>query len=234
MKASVLVVEDEKDIAELIKLYLEKEGIDVLLAADGEMGLEFIRGSLDVDLVVLDLNLPGLDGFEFLQILRKDLDIPVVIVSARHEDGDMIMGFGIGADDFVAKPFSPRVLAARVRAHLRRRNSEKSEPDTNIIHFGKCVLDKKALSLFKEGQRVSLSPREIQVLIYLAEEPGSPRSQQDIYDAVWGQDFGDLNTVSVHIQRLRQKLEDEPSNPCYIKNVYGFGYTLISAAGEES
>ena len=234
MKASVLVVEDEKDIAELIKLYLEKEGLEILLAADGETGLEFIRGSFDVDLVVLDLNLPGLDGFEFLRILRKEMDIPVVIVSARHEDGDMIMGFGIGADDFVAKPFSPRVLAARVRAHLRRSHTEKSDSGQDLVRFGKCVLDKKALSLFKDGQRIPLSPREIQLLIYLAEEPGSPRSQQSIYDAVWGQDFGDLNTVGVHIQRLRQKLEDEPSRPCYIKNVYGFGYTLDISAGEET
>lgn len=234
MKASVLVVEDEKDIAELIRLYLVKEGIEVILSADAETGLEFIRGSSHVDLVILDLNLPGLDGFEFLRILRKEMDIPVIIVSARHEDGDMIMGFGIGADDFVAKPFSPRVLAARVRAHLRRITAESVKTDTNIISFGKCVLDKKALSLFKEGKRVSLSPREIQLLIYLAEEPGRPRSQRDIYDAVWGQDFGDLNTVSVHIQRLRQKLEDEPSNPAYIKNVYGFGYTLEKSNGEKS
>lgn len=231
MKASVLVVEDETDIAELIKLYLEKEGLEVLLAADGETGLEFIRGSFLVDLVVLDLNLPGLDGFEFLRILRKELDIPVVIVSARHEDSDMIMGFGIGADDFVPKPFSPRVLAARVRAHLRRGTPVKPVSDISLIRFGKCVLDKKALSLFKDGQRISLSPREIQLLIYLSEEPGRPRSQKDIYDAVWGQNFGDMNTVSVHIQRLRQKLEDEPSSPCYIKNVYGFGYTLITDAG---
>lgn len=232
MKASVLVVEDEKEIAELIKLYLEKEGLEVLLADDGEIGLEFLRGAFHVDLVVLDLNLPGLDGFEFLRILRKEMDIPVVIVSARHEDGDMIMGFGIGADDFVAKPFSPRVLAARVRAHLRRSTADFKKTDPNLIHFGNCVLDKKALSLFKDGKRVSLSPREIQVLIYLAEEPGRPRSQKDIYAAVWGQDFGDLNTVGVHIQRLRQKLEDEPSHPCYIKNVYGFGYTLIKDDGE--
>ncbi|MDC7235188.1 MAG: response regulator transcription factor [Spirochaetales bacterium] len=226
MNASVLVVEDELDIAELIKLYLEKEGIQVLIAADGETGLEMLRGSSRVDLLILDLNLPGLDGFEFLRILRKDFELPVVIVSARHEDGDMIMGFGIGADDFVPKPFSPRVLAARVRAHLRRSRSRQSDADSRLFRFGDCVLDRKSLSLFKGDSRIPLSPREMQVLIYLSEDPGAPRSQQDIYDAVWGQDFGDLNTVSVHIQRLRQKLEDEPSRPRLIKTVYGFGYTL--------
>ncbi len=230
MQGSVLIVEDDKDIAELIQLYLEREGMAVTLAGDGESGLKLIEDNLAVDLVVLDLNLPGLDGYEFLRILRQKLDVPVVIVSARHEDSDMIMGFGIGADDFVSKPFSPGVLAARIRAHIRRRRVGPTQNDR--FHFGPCELDRRALTLYKYGERIALSPRELQLLIYLAEEPNTPRSQSDIYNTVWKAEYGDMNTVSVHIQRLRQKIEDEPANPQFIKTVYGFGYTLCQGENE--
>jgi len=231
MKGSVLVIEDEREIADLIKLYLEKEGVAVFLAGDGETGLSLLENR-EPDLVILDLNLPGLDGFEVLQILRRERDIPVMIVSARHEDGDMIMGFGIGADDFVPKPFSPRVLAARVRAHLRRSRREGSGRDEHRIRFGSCELDRDLPVLVKEGRKVPLTPREMELLCYLADHLNAARSQQQIYDAVWEAEFGDLNTVSVHIQRLRQKIEDDPSCPAYIKTVYGFGYAL-STGGEE-
>lgn len=230
MQGLVLIVEDERDIAELIQLYLEREGMVVHIAGSGESGLKMIEDGLAVDLVVLDLNLPGLDGYEFLRTLRGKLNVPVVIVSARNEDSDMIMGFGIGADDFVPKPFSPGVLAARIRAHIRRRRESPMQND--CFRFGPCELDRRAMAFYKNGARIALSPRELQLLIYLAEEPDIPRSQQDIYSTVWKSEYGDINTVSVHIQRLRQKIEDDPSHPRFIKTVYGFGYTLSQRGNE--
>ncbi len=222
LRAKVLIIEDEREIGELIAVYLKKEGIETVLVETGEEGLEAIeRGNFD--LVVLDINLPGIDGFEFLQIIRKKRDLPVVIVSARDTDEDMVLGLGIGADDFVTKPFSPKVLAARVRAHLRRFfNSHKNIK--NVLHFGPFALDIDGSILDKKGERIDLPPKEFEVLRLLVENPGKAMTPEKIYDHVWGRQYGNLATVAIHIQRLRKKIEDDPAKPYYIETIRGFGY----------
>lgn len=224
MKAYVLIIEDEPEIANLIRLYLEKEGISVFHTISGEEGLQIIDQG-KVDLIVLDINLPGMDGFEFLKTLRKKHEIPVVILSARQDDSDMIMGFGIGADDYVTKPFSPRVLSARIRTRLTRAYRQ-GDSEENLLHFGNWTLDRENLWLKKENERVNLPPKELSLLLTLAESAGKPFTQQELYQKIWGNAYGDLTTVSVHIQRLRKKLENDPANPEYIMTAYGQGYYL--------
>jgi len=244
VQARVLIIEDEKDMGELISLYLTKEGVETTICESAEDGLEMLKNA-NYDLIVLDINLPGMDGFEFLQEFRKENNIPVIIVSAREADEDIIMGLGIGADEFVVKPFSPRVLAARVRAVLRRTrdlapgNLSGSERDS--IHFGDYELDLEGYILKKRvvpdnGKiisdprasknyiRIPLSLKEFDVLKYLAENSGHALSPEDIYGAVWGVQFGDLTAIAVYIQRLRKKIENNPSRPEFIETVRGKGY----------
>lgn len=229
MQARVVVIEDEPEISELISLYLSKEGIEAVPCPSGEAGLAAIEAG-GVDLAVLDINLPGIDGYEVLQALRRKHSFPVIIVSARTDDVDMILGFGYGADDFVQKPFSPRVLAARVRAHLRRATLYAGEARQEI-EFGPFRLDIEARLLRRTAagaaeERIALSPKEMELLIDLARHRGSARSQEELYAAVWGNDYGDIATVAVHIQRLRKKLEVDSSRPQLILTIKGFGYML--------
>lgn len=231
MQGVVLIIEDEKEIADLISLYLKKEGIETSHAITGEEGM-ILLDKTDFDLVILDINLPGIDGFEVLQKIRqKGEKIPVLIVSARQEDVDMIMGFGVGADDYVAKPFSPKVLSARVRAHLRRLQQAEGEGKTNQFSFGPYLLDRDNLWLKKNGERIDLPPKELALLMILSEHPERAYKQEELYKKVWENAFGDLTTVSVHIQRLRKKLEDNPAKPVYIKTAYGSGYYLTDKGG---
>ncbi|MDC7222431.1 MAG: response regulator transcription factor [Spirochaetales bacterium] len=230
MQGTVLIIEDEQEIADLISLYLKKEGIETIHASTGEEGMDCLQNS-QFDLVLLDINLPGIDGFEVLQKIRqKGKSIPVMIVSARQEDVDMIMGFGIGADDYVSKPFSPKVLSARVRAHLRRIQVGKND-EPQQFRFGPYTLDRDNLWLKKGGERIDLPPKELSLLLILSEHPERAIRQEDLYKLVWENTFGDLTTVSVHIQRLRKKLEPNPAKPIYIKTAYGSGYYIT--AGEE-
>lgn len=222
MNARILIVEDEQDIAEVMVMYLNRENVDPHWVQSGEDALK-IFAEKDFDMVLLDINLPGMDGYEILREIRKISEIPVIIVSAREEDVDMILGFGVGADDYVVKPFSPGVLTARIRAHLRRMENQ-SEKKTDLFLFDPWTLDRTHRILNREGEALSLSPREMDLLIFLTENCGRAFTQSELYEKVWGNSFGDLSTVSVHIQRLRKKLEDNPSNPRYIKNRYGYGY----------
>lgn len=244
MQAKVLIIEDEKDMADLISLYLSKEGVKTTICESAEKGLEsFNKGNYD--LIILDINLPGMDGFEFLQKIRKENTVPVIIVSAREADEDIIMGLGIGADEFVVKPFSPRVLTARVRAVLRRAKdldrNNLANAAKNVVFFGDFELDldsyilKKKIGLnepestgagsgYKDFMRIPLSLKEFEVLKYLAENAGHALSPEDIYGAVWGAQFGDLTAVAVYIQRLRRKIENDPSHPVFLETVRGRGY----------
>ncbi len=224
MQAKVVIIEDEPEISELIELYLSKEGIETVTCASGEDGLQALSEG-DADLLVLDLNLPGIDGYEVLQQLRRTSTVPVIIVSARTDDADMILGFGYGADDFVQKPFSPKVLAARVRAHLRRAVDYTRMSTVN--RFGPFQLDIEARVLKRDSETVRLSPKEVDLLIALAKKRGNACSSEELYEEVWGNAYGDIATVSVHIQRLRKKLEKNPSDPVYIKTSHGFGYYLL-------
>ena len=221
MKARILVIEDVKEMSDLIRLYLEKEGMETAACETGEEGLAaFAAGSFD--LVVLDINLPGIDGFEFLQRLRKTSAVPVMIVSARDTDEDMILGLGIGADEFVTKPFSPRVLIARVRAMLRRQSDLRA--GENCVRFGEYSLDLDGYLLKRGAEKVPLSTREFEVLAFLATHPGKAMNPETIYSEVWKNRYGDVTAVGVYIQRLRRKIEADPSNPVLIETVHGMGY----------
>lgn len=225
MKARVLIIEDEKEIGDLISLYLKKEGMETVWCETGEEGLSKLEHE-SFDLVALDINLPGIDGFETLQRIRKFSEVSVVIISAREEDVDMLLGFGGGADDYVTKPFSPSVLAARIRAHLKRKNEGDNHSEIERVSFGPLTLNFYDKTVHKEGQLISLPPRETDLLFYLAESPGKAHTQEEIFKKVWGNEYGEITTVSVHIQRLRKKLEDDPSNPLIIKTRYGAGYYM--------
>jgi two-component system response regulator RegX3 len=214
-------------MADLIRLYLQKEGMDASICETGEEGLAQF-GRERYDLVVLDINLPGIDGFEFLQQLRKNSAVPVMIVSARDADEDMILGLGIGADEFVTKPFSPKVLAARARAMLRRSMDLKSSP--NSVKFGDFILDIDGYLLKKGGEKVPLSSKEFEVLAYLATHPGKAMTPDTIYSEVWRNQYGDVTAVAVYIQRLRKKIEKDPTSPEFIETVHGMGYRFSAEA----
>ncbi len=228
MQAKILIIEDVREMADLIKLYLQKEGMEATLCETGEDGLVAFEKDR-FDLVVLDINLPGIDGFEFLQRLRRTSAVPVMIVSARDADEDMILGLGIGADEFVTKPFSPKVLVARARAILRRATDMRANP--NSIRFGEFVLDIDGFLLKKGGEKVPLSSKEFEVLAFLATHPNKAMSAETIYAEVWKNQYGDVTAVAVYIQRLRRKIEADPAAPAFIETVHGMGYRFN---GEDS
>lgn len=233
MKANVLIVEDVKELSDLVSLYLTKEGLDVRAADSAEEALAMLE-SWTPDLIVLDINLPGMDGFEFLHRFRRSGTCPVLIVSARDADEDIIAGLGYGADEFVTKPFSPRVLVARVRAMLRRSQDDAAaerEPSTRI-RFGPFALDLDSCVLKRGDERISLSAKEYGVLAFLAANMGKPQSPESVYAGVWKNAFGDLTAVAVYIQRLRKKIEVDPASPLFLETVHGMGYRLNPGAEE--
>ncbi len=222
MTGRILIIEDEKELADLMRLYLEREGLEVRCAETAEAGLAVV-GVSPCDMVILDINLPGMDGFEFLQRFRKKSDTPVMIVSARESDEDIVTGLGIGADEFVTKPFSPRVLSARVRALLRRGRTPAGG-NGRTIRFGEYELDCDGYRLKRAGETVPMPAREFEVLRFLAENGGIAFSVQEIYDRVWNREFGDTIAVSVYIQRIRKKIEKDYRRPEYIRTIHGKGY----------
>jgi len=223
MHGRILIVEDTKELAELYKLYLQNEGFECKLAFDAESALPIAQKE-EWDLIVLDLNLPGMDGFQFLEQLRKTKPMPVMILTAREADEDVIFGLGVGADDFVTKPCPPKVLAARIRAHMRRTATLQMRQNGSIVRFGPYELDIEGMYLTKNAEPVSLSAREFNILKELVSNPGRPFTPEDLYTRVWGQEYGDISAIGVYIQRLRKKLEDDPANPYYIQTQYGMGY----------
>ena len=233
MQGNILVIEDVKELADLVTLYLSREGFEVRSAESAEDGFTAIE-NWKPELVILDINLPGMDGFEFLQKYRRSSDTPVLIISARDSDEDQISGLGIGADEYITKPFSTKVLVARVRAVFRRMRdySESKFPHENIkenvFRFGPFVLDYDSCVLKKNreltSERIPLSTKEYGCLAWLTEHSGKPMSVENIYSEVWKNSYGDLTTVAVYIQRLRKKIEDDPANPVYIETVHGMGY----------
>jgi DNA-binding response OmpR family regulator len=231
VRARILIVEDEQEVSDLIAAYLAREGFETLACGSAEAALE-AEGSGSIDLVVLDLNLPGMDGFEFLSDLRKRRKVPVIILSARSTDEDMVLGLGIGADDYMTKPFSFKVLVARVRAHLRRSrdSADGSSEARETYSFGGFRLDAEGPFLDGSRGRVDLAPREIATLLFLVRNAGRSFSVKELYESVWGNRYGSVTTVAVHIQRIRRKIEEDPSDPVYIETVAGYGYRFNPAA----
>lgn len=231
MKAEVLIIEDVKEMSELVAMYLGKEGMNVQSAESAEDAL-LLLNKITPDIVILDLNLPGMDGFEFLHQFRKTSNVPVIIVSARDADEDIITGLGYGADEFVTKPFSPRVLTARVRAILRRtQDSSEKEISNEELKFGSYILNCESCILRKKREdgsfeRIMLSAKEFSVLEVLIKNKGKTLTPENIYKEVWGDTFGDLSAIAVYIQRLRKKIEQDSANPVFIETVFGMGYRL--------
>ena len=223
MQGKILIIEDEKELADIVAVYLGKEGFEVRAVETAESGFSLME-AWKPELIMLDINLPGMDGFEFLGKLRRETNIPVMIVSARDGDEDLIAGLGGGADEFVTKPFSPKVLAARVRALFRRIRNIDGAGSGRLCRFGPFTLDYDSCVLKKDGAIIPLSAKEYGCLAFLSRNPGKPLAPETIYAGVWKNDYGDLTTVAVHIQRLRKKIEEDPANPVYVETVHGMGY----------
>ena len=226
MKArNVLVVDDEPDIVELVSYNLKKEGFEVSTASDGEEALNRIRKD-GFDFLVLDLMLPGIQGMELCRILRNDpktKNLPIIMLTAKGEELDRVLGLEIGADDYITKPFSPRELVARVRAVLRRISEKPSE--NRLLRAGDLLIDKESYSVSKDNKPLTLSSTEFKLLLYLVERKGKVFSRDQLLDAVWKDEaFVEPRTVDVHIRRLRTQVEDDPSHPEYIKTRRGIGY----------
>jgi DNA-binding response OmpR family regulator len=221
-RKQVLVVDDETTVREVVVAYLEREGFRATEAADGRVALDLIA-SAPPDLVVLDVMLPKIDGFSLLSRLRRDGDIPVVLLTARTEESDRVLGLGLGADDYVVKPFSPRELVARVRSVLRR--ARPSAPSPRIEYEG-LVVDGATREVLVKGAAVSLTPKEFDLLAFLAGSPRHVFSRGQLLEQVWDSsgEFQDPSTVTVHVRRLRQKIEDDPDDPRRITTVWGVGY----------
>lgn len=225
----ILIVEDDGAIAAIERDYLMLSGFQVDIAATGPEGLAMGRSG-GYDLILLDLMLPGLDGFALCSTLRETLDIPILMVTARQEDIDKIKGLGLGADDYITKPFSIRELMARVKANIRRAamapQTPAPAPEGEALRFGRLVIQKGEATATKDGADLELTPREFELLAYLASHAGRVFSRQELMERVWNYEgyVGDVRAVDVAIRRLREKVEDDPAQPKYIITRRGAGY----------
>ena len=223
MAISVLIVEDDPNIRELLQLYLEKDGYAVTLAADGGQGLEKFR-SIKPDLVLLDVMMPVMDGWAVCKAIRAEGNTPVIMLTAKGETDDKVMGLKAGADDYVTKPFEMKELLARIEAVLRRSDRGCEEAKSRRLIFDKLVIDMDAFELTVDGKKVDTPPKEMELLFYLASTPNRVYTRNQLLDEVWGFDyFGDSRTVDVHVKRLREKLEGV-SEKWSVKTVWGVGY----------
>ena len=218
----ILVVDDEPPLVQLVASYLRREGYDVFTSGDGLAALEMVR-TVNPDVVVLDVMLPGVDGFEVLRQMRAFSDAYVIMLTARAEEIDRIVGLSVGADDYMVKPFSPRELVARVKALLRR--PRVASRDEGRLELGELVIDRPTHTVSLRGQVVALTAIEFDLLATLADERGVVLSRQRLLDRVWGMDYvGDEHVVDVHLTNLRRKLSDDPANPKFIETIRGVGF----------
>lgn len=228
----ILIIEDDKAIAELERDYLEANDFSVEIISDGKKGEEKALAE-EFDLILLDLMLPNTDGFAVCRAIRREKDTPILMVSARQEEIDKIRGLGLGADDYIVKPFSPNELTARVKAHIARyeRLTQKTVQQSDSIFTGGLEIRPKARRVFTDGKEVSLTRREFDLLLFFAEHPGIAFSKDKLFDRIWGMDaLGDTATVMVHINRIREKIEPNPAEPIYIETVWGIGYRFCGDA----
>ncbi|MDE3076926.1 MAG: response regulator transcription factor [Chloroflexota bacterium] len=227
-----LVVDDEASLRELILGYLRREGYEVVAAEDGLQALELAR-RLKPDMVILDLMLPGLDGIEVCRQLRQFSDAYVLMLTARAEEVDKIVGLSVGADDYLTRPFSPRELVARVKAMLRRPRSEgpggPQPPEAAALQFGSIAIDEARHEVTKQGDPVTLTAREFSLLLQLAAHPGRVFTRAQLLDALWGDEYYDDHVVDVHVSNLRRKLEDDASHPRFLETVRGVGFRVREA-----
>jgi len=224
----ILIIEDDQSIGELEKDYLEINGFSVKICPEGFSGLNCFKEE-EYDLLILDIMLPGIDGFEILKRIRDTKDIPILLVSAKKEEIDKIRGLGLGADDYITKPFSPGELVARVNAHitkyerLKSKYTNDSEPETYIVRG--LEIQKESRRVFVNGQEINMAQKEYELLLFMIQNPNRVFGREDLFERIWGLDsLGDVATVTVHIARIREKIESDPSNPQYIETVWGAGY----------
>lgn len=233
----ILVVDDEKPISDIVKFNLEKEGFEVVTAYDGEEALQKVEDE-NPDLIILDLMLPKIDGLEVCREVRKTKDTPIIMVTAKDQEIDKVLGLELGADDYVTKPFSNRELVARVKANVRRQtsnqNAEPAKKETNDIEVGDLIVHPDAYIVSKRGETIELTHREFELLHYLAQHIGQVMTREHLLETVWGYDyFGDVRTVDVTVRRLREKIEDSPSHPNFLVTRRGVGYYLRSPEQQE-
>jgi DNA-binding response OmpR family regulator len=223
MSDRILVVEDESIVAEVVERFLRREGYDTMVVGDGRQALNAL-GVFIPDLIVLDVMLPEVDGLEVCRQVRSRGETPIIMLTARGEETDKVLGLGLGADDYVTKPFSPRELAARVQAVLRRAKSLPGA-DAEMLRYGALRINARTRVVDSDGVDLRLTAREFDLLLYLARNAGQVFSRDQLLDAVWDYDFaGDAGTVTVHMRRLREKIEEDPARPRYLKTVWGVGY----------
>ncbi|MDE7266378.1 MAG: response regulator transcription factor [Lachnospiraceae bacterium] len=224
--SKILIVEDEEAIAELEKDYLELNDFEVTIENNGDAGLAEAL-SEDFNLIILDLMLPGIDGFEICKRIREEKDVPILMVSAKKDDIDKIRGLGLGADDYLTKPFSPSELVARVKAHMARyeRLVGSHSKENDIIEIRGIRIDKTARRVFIDGEEKTFTTKEFDLLTFLAENPNHVFTKEEIFREIWDMDsIGDIATVTVHIKKIREKIETDTSKPQYIETIWGVGY----------
>ena len=228
MKYNILITEDEREIAELIKLYLENESYMVFCAEDGKEALELLEQE-SIDMAILDIMMPGMDGYELTKRIRKRSNMPILILSAKTQSCDKIRGLNLGADDYMTKPFDPLEVVARVNSALRRFYRLNGEPESknenHILKVGDLVLDTQTLALKKREEEIFLTPMEYKILALFMKNPGKVYSRDNLLTTIWGAGYpGDVRAVDVHVRRLREKIEAVPSEPEYIHTKWGVGY----------
>ena len=228
---NILVCDDDKEIVKAIEIYLSKEGYNILKAYDGMEALEILKNNDDIQLIILDIMMPKLDGIETASIIRKDKSIPIIMLSAKSEDYDKISGLNNGADDYVTKPFNPLELIARVNSQIRRYTSLgsmiKKEENENIFRTGDLVINDSTKIVEVEGKEVKLTPTEYNILKFLTKNKGIVYSIEQIYENVWEEEsYGAENIIAVHIRHIREKIEINPREPKYLKVIWGIGYKI--------
>ncbi|MEK5078669.1 response regulator transcription factor [Solibacillus sp. FSL W7-1436] len=223
----ILVVEDETELGELVRDYLTVEGYQVILAEDGEEGMQLFHQEQPI-LVVLDIMLPNIDGTEVCRRIRQESTIPILMMSAKQRDTDKIINLGIGADDYITKPFSPGELVARIKAHIRRyKHFSDQKHDKGIVSYGDLRLDKNRYDVYVKKRKVDLTAKEFQLLYFLVSNKGQVYTKEQLYEQIWGYNhIGDVNTVTVYIRKIREKIEADSSRPKYVQTVWGVGYRL--------
>ena len=225
---TILIVEDDKPLLDVLKYQLGKEGYNVVTSLDGSQGLEVARSSRP-DVILLDIMLPKMDGFEVCRVLRKEMTVPILMLTAKDSEIDKIVGLEIGADDYLTKPFSMRELVARIRAMLRRSEMVETKPtgQSGLIKVGDIEIDTARRRVSVSGSTLKLTAKEFDLLLFLAENKGIVFSREQLLDKVWGYDYpGDTRTVDVHVRWLREKIETDPGKPRYLITVRGVGYKL--------
>ncbi|NWK67836.1 response regulator transcription factor [Bacillus paramycoides] len=227
MSHHILLVEDDVSIQEMVETYLVKEGFQVTIASDGEEGVTaFLKGSFD--LIILDIMMPKLDGLEVVRIIREKSAVPILIMSAKDTDVDKAVGLGLGADDYICKPFSMIELAARVKAAIRRSTKYSAvESKDETIQIGDLIIDPINFTVEKKGRQLKLTLKEFEILKLFVKNQNRVFTKAQIYSLIWNEEYyGDDNVINVHMRRLREKIETDPSNPAYIKTLWGIGYKL--------